>query len=113
MNSIRNQVQLIGHLGKNPELKTFDGDRKMVRLTLATNESYKDQSGDKKTITQWHNIIAWGKLAENINLMTEKGNEVAIQGKLTYRSYKDKDGIEKFVTEVIAQEFFKLSKKAS
>ena len=113
MNSIRNQVQLIGNLGKDPELKTFDDDKKMVRFTLATNESYKDQSGEKKTITQWHNVIAWGKLAENIDMMTQKGNEIAIQGKLTYRSYKDQDGNEKYVTEVVAQEFLKISKKDS
>ena len=111
MNSIRNQVQLIGHLGKNPELKTFENDKKMVRFTLATNESYKDQKGEKQTITQWHNVIAWGKIAENIQLMAQKGSELAIQGKLTYRQYTDKEGVEKYVTEVVAQEFFKIGKK--
>ena len=108
MNSIRNQVQLIGHLGKNPELKTFDNDRKMVRFSLATNEVYKDQKGEKQQITQWHNIIAWGKLAENINTMAQKGTEMAIQGKLTYREYTTTEGEKKYVTEVVAQEFFKL-----
>jgi len=111
MNSIRNQVQLIGNLGKDPEIKTFENDKKMVRFTIATNESYKDQNGEKKTITQWHNVIAWGKLAENIHLMTQKGSELAIQGKLTYRPYTDKDGAEKYVTEIVAQEFFKIGKK--
>ena len=86
---------------------------KKVQFTLATNESYKDKNGEKQTITQWHNVIAWGKLAENINLIVEKGNEVAIQGKLTYRSYTDQSGAEKYVTEVVAQEFFKITKKDS
>jgi len=112
MNSIKNQVQLIGNLGKNPELITFESDRKKVSFTMATNESYKDQNGEKKQITQWHNIVAWGKLAEHIDLMTEKGNEIAIQGKLTYRTYQDKEGNDKYVTEIVAQEFFKISKKA-
>ena len=111
MNSIKNQVLLIGNLGKNPELKTFSNDQKMVRLALATNESYKDQNGDRQSITQWHNVIAWGKLAENISLIVEKGNEIAIQGKLTYRTYKDPEGKDKYVTEVVAQEFLKISKK--
>lgn len=108
MNSIRNQVQLIGHLGKNPELKTFENDRKMVKFSLATNENYKDQKGEKQTITQWHNVIAWGKTAENIHVMATKGSEIAIQGKLTYRQYKDANGTEKYITEVVAQEFFKI-----
>ena len=108
MNSIKNQVQLIGHLGQNPELKTFDNEKKMVRFSLATNEVYKDQAGEKKQITQWHTVIAWGKLAENINTMAEKGTEMAVQGKLTYREYTDSEGVKKYFTEVVAQEFFKI-----
>jgi single-strand DNA-binding protein len=113
MNSIRNQVQLIGHLGKNPELKTFENDKTMVKFSLATNENYKDQNGEKQTITQWHNIIAWGKTAEHIHNMAQKGSEIAIQGKLTYRQYKDANGTDRYITEVVAQEFFKISGKES
>ncbi|MEE9374650.1 MAG: single-stranded DNA-binding protein [Saprospiraceae bacterium] len=112
MNSIRNQVQLIGHLGKNPELKSFENDKKVVRFSLATNENYKDQKGEKQTITQWHNVIAWGKIAEHIHKMTQKGSEIAIQGKLTYRKYLDNSGAEKYITEVVAQEFFKIGGKS-
>jgi len=109
MNAIKNQVQLIGHLGKDPELKTFDNNNSVVRFTLATNEVYKDQAGEKRVITQWHTIVAWGKMAQNIFNMAKKGNEMAIQGKLTYREYTDSQGVKKYMTEVVANEFFKIN----
>lgn len=110
MNSIRNHVQLIGHVGKDVEVKTFDNGSQVARLTLATNEYYKDSKGEKQQNTQWHNVVAWGKLAEIFSSSLAKGNEVAITGKLTSRSYDTGDGQKKYVTEVVANEFMKISK---
>ena len=113
MNSIRNHVQLIGHVGKDVEIKTFDNGSQVARLTLATNEYYKDSKGEKQQNTQWHNIVAWGKLAEIFSSSIAKGNEVAITGKLTSRSYDTADGQKRYVTEVVASEFMKLTKPAA
>ncbi len=110
MNTLKNSVQLIGHIGKDVELKSFDNGNKLARITLATNEYYKDAKGEKQQDTQWHNVTAWGKLAENMTTVLAKGNEVAIQGKLVYRSYEDKNGVTRYVSEVVANEFMKLSK---
>jgi len=110
MNSILNQVQLLGHLGQTPELKTFSGDKKLVRFSIATNESYRNAAGDKIENTQWHNILAWGKLAESIERIATKGNKVAIKGKLQHSQY-EKDGETRYRTEVVAQEFLVLTPK--
>lgn len=110
MNSLRNCVQLIGHLGKEPELKTFDSGKKKLSASIATNEFYT-RDGEKVQDTQWHNIIAWGKLAENMERILTKGNEVAIKGKLTSRSYENKEGNTQYMTEVVVNEFVKITKK--
>ena len=111
MKAIRNSVQLIGHLGKDPEMKTLESGKKLARFPLATNEYYKDNKGELTQKTEWHNIIAWGKLAENISNIMKKGNEMAIQGKLSHRTYKDNEGNTKYSTEIVAQEFIKLTRK--
>ncbi|MCL4145364.1 UNVERIFIED_CONTAM: hypothetical protein GTU68_029866 [Idotea baltica] len=85
----------------------------MVRLNVATNEIYKNSAGEKVTDTQWHTVIAWGKMAENLSRIVEKGNELAISGKLVHRSYEDKTGAKRYVTEVIANDFLQITKKAS
>ena len=108
MKNLRNTVQLIGRLGANPEIKTFDNGKKMAKLSLATSESYKDQSGEKITNTQWHQVIAWGKTAEIVEKHTTKGNEIAVEGKLTYRNYTDKEGTVKYVTEIVVNELLLL-----
>ncbi len=111
MNSMKNKVQLIGHLGANPEIKSLDGGKKLARISIATNESYTGADGEKVTETQWHNVIAWGKTAELAEKLFSKGMEVLIDGKLVSRSYTDKEGIKKYVTEVQANELLVFSKK--
>ncbi|WP_457610704.1 single-stranded DNA-binding protein [Lutibacter sp.] len=111
MNTLRNKVQLIGNLGNNPEIITLDSGKKLAKFSLATNESYKNAEGEKITNTDWHNVIAWGKTAEIIEKYLEKGNEIAIEGKLTSRSYEDKDGNKKYITEVVVNELLMLGNK--
>ena len=91
MNTLRNKVQLIGNLGNDPEIITLESGKKLAKFSIATNESYKNAMGEKVTDTQWHNIIAWNKTAEIIEKYVTKGNEIAIEGKLTSRSYENKE----------------------
>ncbi|MBK7303478.1 MAG: single-stranded DNA-binding protein [Saprospiraceae bacterium] len=95
MNTLRNSVQLIGHLGKTPELITLEKGRLVVKATLATHETYTSNNGEHITNTHWHNLVAWGRLAENMSRILEKGTAVLIKGKLVTRSYEDKSGIPK------------------
>lgn len=110
MNTLRNKVQLIGNVGQEPEIKTLDGGKKLANLTIATNEVYYKENGDKVENTEWHRITAWGKTAEIIEKYVVKGKEVAIEGKLTHRSYDDKDGNKRYVTEVVANEILLIGK---
>lgn len=110
MNAMKNKVQLIGHVGQEPEIKTFDGGKKLANITLATNESYTNAKGEKVENTEWHRLTAWGKTAEIIEKYVTKGKEIAIDGKLTHRSYDDKDGNKRFVTEVVINELLLLGK---
>ena len=110
MSSLRNSVQLIGHLGKDPEVKQLESGRFVGKVSIATNDIYKNAKGEKVIETQWHNLVVWGKNAENMQKILHKGDEVAIQGKLTHRSYEDKEGITKYVTEIVVNEFVKLSR---
>ncbi len=111
MNNLRNKVQLIGNLGNNPEVVNLDSGKKLVKFSLATNDSYRNSNGVKVTDTQWHNIIAWNKTAEIIENYTAKGSEIAIEGKLTSRSYEDKEGNKRYVTEVVCNEVLLLGSK--
>ncbi|MDR9400307.1 MAG: single-stranded DNA-binding protein [Psychroflexus sp.] len=104
MSSLRNQVQLIGNLGKDPEVRELDSGRKVANFTLATNETYRTKDGEKKEDTQWHNIVAWGKTADIIEKFVTKGREVILKGKLTSRSYENKDGDKRYITEVVCDE---------
>jgi len=110
MSTLRNKVQLIGHVGNDPEIKTFDGGKKLAKLNVATNESYKNEKGEKVEETQWHSLIAWGKTADIIENYVVKGKEIAIEGKLTHRSYEDKNGEKRYVTEVVIDELMLLGK---
>ena len=110
MSTLRNKVQLIGHVGNDPEIKTFDGGKKLAKLSIATNESYKNDKGEKVEETQWHNLIAWGKTADTIEKYVVKGKEIAIEGKLTHKSYEDKNGEKRYVTEVVIDELMLLGK---
>ena len=107
---MRNKVQLIGHVGQEPEIKTFDGGKKVANLTIATNEVYYRENGDKVENTEWHKVTAWGKTADIIEKYVTKGKEIAIEGKLTHRSYDDKDGNKRYVTEVIINELVLMNK---
>lgn len=111
MNAIKNKVQLIGHLGQLPEVKTLAEGKKVAQLSVATNENYKNARGEKITETQWHTVIAWGKLADIAEKYLVKGTEVAIEGKLINRNYTDKQGVKRYVTEVLANELLILTKK--
>ena len=109
MNALRNKVQLVGHVGNDPEIKNLEGGKKVANLTIATNEIYKSEKGEKVEQTEWHKVVAWGKTAEIIEKYVVKGKEVAIEGKLTHRSY-DKNGEKRYVTEVVVNEILLLSK---
>lgn len=108
MNTLRNKVQLIGNLGNDPEIKTLESGKKLAKFTLATNETYKDEQGNKVTDTQWHYVIAWGPTAEVVEKYVTKGKEIAIEGKLTHRSYEDKTGEKRYMTEIVANELLLL-----
>lgn len=100
-----NKVTLIGHLGKDPELKEFDNGGKIANITVATDESYKDKDGNKVQQTEWHNVVFNGKLADVINKFFKKGSKIALIGKLRTRSWEDKDGNKRYQTEILASEF--------
>jgi single-strand DNA-binding protein len=110
MNALRNKVQLIGHVGQNPEIKKLDGGKKVANVTIATNDSYTNDKGEKVEQTEWHKAVAWGKTAEIIEKYVTKGKEIALEGKLTYRSYEDKNGEKRFVTEIVVHEILLLGK---
>ena len=111
MSTMRNKVQLIGHLGAKPEMKTIEGGKKLAKINLATNETYSNAKGEKVVETQWHSIVAWGKTAEIAEKLFTKGLQVMIEGKLVTRNYDDKDGNKKYITEIHAYELMILSKK--
>jgi len=111
MSTLRNKVQLIGNLGNDPEIITMDSGKKLAKFSIATNESYKNQQGERVTDTQWHNVVAWGKTAEIIEEYVTKGKEVAVEGKLTTRSYDDKEGNKRYTTEVVCNELLMLGSK--
>ncbi len=111
MSTLRNKVQLIGNLGSAPEIITLESGKKLAKFSLATNESYKNAQGEKVTETQWHNLVAWNNTAEIVEKYLEKGKEIAIEGKLTSRSYDDKDGNKRYVTEIIVNELLLLGSK--
>lgn len=110
--NIRNQVQLIGHLGSDPDQKELDGGQVKTSLNLATNRSYKNAQGEKVEETDWHNVITWGKTAEIAGKYLKKGSEVAIQGRLSTRKY-EKDGQTRYITEVVANELLLMGSKPS
>lgn len=111
MNQLRNRVQLIGNLGTNPEVINLENGKSFVKMTIATNESYKNQKGETIKETQWHNVVAWGNQAQIAEKYLLKGKEICIEGKLSNRSYTDKDGVKRYITEIICHEILMLGKK--
>ena len=108
MNTLRNRVQLIGNLGQDPEPKTLESGKKVVRFSLATSDSFKNSDGQKVNETTWHNVVAWNSLADIAGKYLKKGREVAVEGRIVYRSYEDKAGATKYITEIIANELLML-----
>ena len=109
MSTLKNSVRLVGNLGADPEIKSFDSNSKqLARFSLATKESYKNDKGERVTETQWHTLIAWGNQAKFIGDSLKKGDEVAIEGKLTNRNWVDKDGNKRYMTEVVVNDFIKI-----
>ena len=111
MTTLKNSVQLIGHLGADPKTFEFESGKMKTTFSMATSDYYKDAKGERVQDTQWHNIVAWGKTAKVVSDYLHKGSEVAIQGKLTNRSYEDKEGNKKYLIEVLANEILMLDKK--
>lgn len=111
--NIKNHVQLIGRLGANPEVKVLNNGNKRVRFSIAVSQSYTSKSGEKVKDVQWHSVVAWGNLATIAERLLQKGSHVTIDGKLMKRVYTNKDGQKLSSTEVQANEFFLLEKKAA
>lgn len=111
MNALKNKVQLIGNLGNAPEVKNTESGKKLAKFSMATNETYRNAKGEKVTETQWHNLIAWGKVADLVEKLLSKGTEVAVEGKLINRNYTDKDGNKKYVTEILVNELLLIGNK--
>lgn len=110
MTTLKNHVQLIGRLGNDPQVKNFESGKKMVSFSLATNEIYYNNKGEKVEDTQWHNIVIWGKKADVAESYLKKGSEIAVQGKLVNRSYES-NGEKKYTTEISLNELLMLDKK--
>jgi single-strand DNA-binding protein len=113
MYALRNKVQLIGNLGNAPDVRTTENGKKLAQFNVATNESYRNAKGEKVTETQWHRVIAWGRVAEIAEKYLDKGKEVALEGKLVNRSYTDKEGNKKYITEIQVSELLLLGAKSA
>lgn len=111
MSNLRNRVNLIGHLGQDPELRTFDSGKTKATFSLATSEKFKNQKGEKVEETQWHNLVVWGKLADIAGRYLKKGSEIAIEGKLVHRSYEASGGEKKYITEINVNDLVMLGGK--
>ncbi|MBT8255312.1 MAG: single-stranded DNA-binding protein [Bacteroidia bacterium] len=112
MNALRNKVQLIGRLGQDPEIINFEDGNKLAKFSMATDDSYKDKKGQKVERAYWHNVVVRGGLVNVVENYVIKGQEIAIEGKLTNRSYEDKEGTTKYVTEIQCNELLLLGSKA-
>lgn len=112
MNALRNKVMLIGNIGTSPEVKETSGGKKVARFSLATNDRYRNNKGEQVEDTQWHNIVIWGKLAEVVEKYCNKGNEIALEGKITNRSWEDQSGTRRYTTEIVANDLLMLGRKS-
>ncbi len=110
MNALRNKVQLIGRLGQDPEIISFTDGNKMAKFSIATDDSYKDKDGNKVERAYWHNIVVRGGLVKVVENYITKGKEIAVEGKLTNRSYESANGEKRYITEVVCSELLMLSK---
>jgi single-strand DNA-binding protein len=108
MNSLKNRVNLIGNLGQDPEIKSLENGKKLTRFTLATSEEFKNGDGQKVKETTWHNIVAWNGIADVAGRYLKKGGQVAVEGRIVYRTYEDKNGATKYITEIVINEMLML-----
>jgi len=99
-----NKVILVGNLGKDPELRYTASGAAVATFSLATSERFKDRSGEQQEKTEWHNIVAWRQLAEICGKYLQKGRQVYIEGRIQYRSYDDRDGNKRYITEIVADQ---------
>ncbi len=106
-----NKVMLIGNVGRDPEVRYFDSGVAKAQFSLATTEVYKNKEGQKTEQTEWHNVIMWRRLAEIVEQYVKKGDRLYIEGKIKTRSYDDKDGVKKYITEIWAENMQMLSPK--
>ncbi len=97
-----NKVILIGNLGRDPEVRRLENGAVVAKFSVATNESFKDKNGEWQTLTEWHDVVVWRHLAERAERDLSKGKQVYVEGKLTHRKYQDKDGNDRYITEVVA-----------
>ena len=111
MKAIKNKVQLIGHLGADPEIKIFKEDNKLSNMRLAVNDRYKNAKGEWVEETQWFNLVAWAKLANYAEKYLLKGIEVAVEGRLLTKSYTDKNAVKRMSTDIVVSEILILTKK--
>ncbi|MDB2571787.1 single-stranded DNA-binding protein [Polaribacter sp.] len=111
MNTLRNKVQLIGRLGGEPEIVTFQDGNKMAKFSMATDDSYKDKEGTKVERAYWHNVVVRGGLVNIVENYVKKGQEIAVEGKLTNRSYETKEGEKRYVTEILVNDLLMLGSK--
>lgn len=113
MYAMKNKVQLIGNLGGKPEIRHSENGKTMASFSLATNETYRNAKGEKVVETQWHRIVAWGKVAEIAEKYLDKGSEIVVEGKLVNRNYNDKEGVKKYITEVQINELLLLNARSA
>lgn len=110
---MKNKVQLIGHLGAAPEVKTTSNGSKYCRMSIATDEVYTNKSGERVTDTTWHQVVAWDKTADIAEQMLTKGSYVMVEGRLTNRQWEDQKGEKRYITEVVCNSLLLLEKKAA
>ncbi len=111
MKNYINFVQLVGHLGMDPEIMTLSSGTSLVKVNLATNEPYKDKDGVYQTKTQWHRLVAWGGLADHMATKLTKGNQVLINGRIENKTWENKEGVKQFSTDIVVREYMLLDKK--
>ena len=110
MKSLKNRIQLIGRLGRDPEYRLLENGRQLVNFSVATNDSYKKTGGERVEETQWHQVVAWGGLADIVDKYLKKGSEVALQGRLVHKNYEAPDGSKKYFSEIVADEILMMDK---
>lgn len=111
MNSLKNKIQLIGHLGALPVIKEFGENKKLASFSLATKETYYNKEGERISDTQWHNLVCWNKTADIVEKYLDKGSEIAIEGKLTYDQWVDKEGKKRVTPKIVVSELLMMSGK--